>query len=332
MLRLCLSILLFVFPLAPLVASAADLKPAVVYSVGGKFDQSFNEAAYRGLENFKDKTGTDYREFEILNDAQSLQAVRSFAQRGRNPVIAVGFNHAAAVTQAAKEFPQIRFLLIDAFVDAPNVQSILFREHEGAYLVGLLAQMASKTGTVGYVGGMDIPLIRKFECGYRQGAEAANPDGTVLANVAGDTVAAWTDPTRGAELARSQMDRGADVILHGAGTTGLGVLQAAADAGKLGIGVDSNQNGLHPGFVLTSMLKRVDVAVFEALKALDAGDWTPGARVLGLAEGGLGWALDENNRALITADMEKAVEEARQAIIAGTIKVHDSTQDGPCPF
>ncbi|WP_350336018.1 BMP family lipoprotein [Coralliovum pocilloporae] len=338
MLRSCLAVFLtfssLVFlSLAPSsLAMAETLKPAVVYSVGGKFDQSFNEAAYRGLETFKEETGTAYREFEILNDAQSLQAVRSFARKDFSPVIAVGFNHAAAVTAAASEFPDTRFILIDAFVDAPNVQSVLFREHEGAYLVGILAQMASKTGKIGYVGGMDIPLIRKFECGYRQGSYAANPNGTVFANVAGTTVAAWTDPAKGAELARSQMDRGADVILHGAGTTGLGVLQAAADAGKFGIGVDSNQNGLHPGFVLTSMLKRVDVAVFDALTALNKGDWQPGARVLGLAEGGIGWALDDNNRSLITEQMQVAVEKAERDIVSGIIKVHDSTRDGACPL
>ena len=187
-------------------------------------------------------------------------------------------------------------------VDAPNVRSVVFREHEGAYVVGLLAAMASKTGKVGFVGGMDIPLIRKFACGYKQGALAVNADAEVFQSMTGTTYLAWNDPTKGHELATSQIEQGADVILHGAGTTGLGVLQAAADKGKLGIGVDSNQNHLHPGNMLTSMLKRVDVAVERTFSDAASGEWSAGIRSLGLKENGLGWALDEHNRDLITPE------------------------------
>lgn len=327
-------ILLFALMLPTLCLAtvhAETIKPALVYSVGGKFDKSFNEGAYKGAEAFKARTGIDYRDFEIRNDGQSEQAIRNFAKRGYDPVIAIGFNHANAVEKVAPDFPGTRFAIVDMVVDKPNVRSIVFREHEGTYLVGLLAAMASKTGAVGFVGGMDIPLIRRVACGYAQGAKGADPKTRVLQNMTGTTGAAWTDPVRGAELTRSQISRGADVVFHGAGTTGLGVLQAAADAGKLGIGVDTNQNYLHPGKVLTSMLKRVDVAVDKALTDAKDGRWTPGVQALGLAEDGVGWALDSNNDALISAEMRAAVAKARDDIVAGRLQVHDYTSDDSCP-
>jgi basic membrane protein A len=215
-------------------------------------------------------------------------------------------------------------------VDLPNVQSIVFKEHEGSYLVGLMAGMASKSGKVGFVGGMDIPLIRKFGCGYAQGVKAAKADATVIQNMTGDTGAAWNDPVKGGEITKGQMAQGADVVYAAAGATGLGVLQAAADGGALSIGVDANQNYLHPGKVLTSMLKRVDVAVFSVMKGGNAG-FKPGIQVLGLAEDGVGYAMDDNNKPLVSADMLAAVEKAKADIIAGTIKVHDYTADNTCP-
>jgi basic membrane protein A len=213
-------------------------------------------------------------------------------------------------------------------VEQPNVQSVVFKEHEGSFLVGMAAAMASKTGKVGFVGGMDIPLIRNFEHGYRQGVEYVDPDAEVLSKMTGDTPAAWNDPARGAELAQGEFALGADVVYAAAGGTGLGVLQAAADAGKLSIGVDSNQNYLHPGSVLTSMLKRVDVAVYNAFKDAMEGDLETGVQNLGLAEDGVGYALDEHNRALITPEMEAALEDAQAKIISGELVVSDyySTQ------
>ena len=314
-----------------IIAAAASAKPAVVYSVGGKFDGSFNEAAYNGAERFREETGVGYAEFEIANQAQSKQALRSFAQRGYSPVVAIGFTHASALAAVAPDFPDTRFAIVDSVVEAPNVQSIVFREQEGSYVVGVLAAMASKTGTLGFVGGMDIPLIRKFACGYIQGARRADPDVKVLVNMTGSTPAAWSDPARGAELARSQIERGADVIIQAAGGTGIGVLQAAADGGVLGIGTDSNQNGLHPGHVLTSMRKRVDVAVYDNFMAAKEQEWAPGIKVLGLAEGGLDWVIDDYNRALITPAMEFAAEAAEEGIAEGRIKVHDASTQGPCP-
>ncbi len=312
-------------------AFAAEVKPAVVYDLGGKFDKSFNEAAYAGAERFKSEAGIEYRDFEIQNDSQREQALRNFARRGHNPVVGIGFSQAQALEKVAKEFPDTKFAIVDMVVDLPNVRSIIFKEHEGSYLVGMLAAMASKTGKVGFVGGMDIPLIRKFACGYVQGVKAVDPDAEIYQNMTGTTGAAWNDPVKGGELAKSQFDRGADVVYHAAGGTGLGVLQAAADAGKLGIGVDSNQNGMHPGSVLTSMLKRVDNAVFKAFDDVKNDTWTAGFDVLGLAENGVGWALDDNNKALVTDDMKAALDAASQKIISGEIAVHDYMSDDTCP-
>lgn len=312
-------------------AAAQQAGPAVVYDLGGKFDKSFNEAAYAGAEKFKKETSVDYRDFEIQNDAQREQALRNFARRGQSPIVAIGFSQAQAVEKVAKEFPDIKFAIVDMVVELPNVRSIVFKEHEGSYLVGLLAGMASKSGKVGFVGGMDIPLIRKFACGYVQGVKAANPKAEVFQNMTGTTGAAWNDPVKGSELAKSQIERGADVVYHAAGGTGIGVLQAAADAGKLGIGVDSNQNGLHPGKVLTSMMKRVDVAVYDAFKDAKDGKFAGGVKVLGLAEAGVGYAEDANNAKLVSAEMKAAADKAAKDIVAGTIKVHDYMSDQKCP-
>jgi len=243
----------------------------------------------------------------------------------------MSFSQEEPLKKVAAEYPDIKFVIIDAVVDLPNVRSVVFKEQEGSYLVGMLAAMASKTGKIGFVGGMDIPLIRKFACGYVEGAKAANPDVEIFQNMTGDTGAAWNDPVKGGELARSQMERGADVIYHAAGGTGMGVLQAVADEGKLGIGVDSNQNHLHPGKVLTSMLKRVDNAVYMAFKDVNDGKWTAGTQNLGLAEEGVGWALDDNNKSLITADMQAKVDEAQSKIASGEVAVHDYMADNSCP-
>ena len=311
-------------------ARAADITPAVVYSIGEKFDGSFNEAAHRGAERFKAETKINYRDFVVSNETQFEQAHRRFAQGGSDPIVGVGFLQASAVTTVAKQFPKVRFTLIDMVVDLPNVRSVLFKEHEGSFLVGVAAALASKTGKIGFVGGMDIPLIRKFVCGYEQGARYAKPGTTVIQNMTGNTPAAWTDPGRGGELAKGQFERGADVIFAAAGTTGLGVLQAAKDRGKLSIGVDSNQNGVHPGSVLTSMVKKVDVAVYETFVAAKADTWKPGINVLGLKEGGVDWALDQNNAKLITDEIKAKVEQAKADIISGKIKVHDYMSSNSC--
>lgn len=308
-------------------ASAQDFSPAIVFDMGGKFDKSFNEAAFNGAERFKGESGIAYREFEVTSSAQREQALRNMARRGANVVVAMGFAQATAVEKIATEFSDVKFTIIDAVVDLPNVQSVVFKEHEGSFLVGMAAAMASKTGKVGFVGGMDIPLIRNFAAGYVEGAKFVNPDITVYQNMTGTTPAAWNNPGKGNELARSQFDRGADVVYAAAGGTGIGVYQAAKDSGKLAIGVDSNQNYLHPGTMLTSMLKRVDVAVFNAFATAKDGTWKGGVQVLGLAEDGVGYSIDEHNRSLISADMEKRLEAARADIISGKIKVEGYSSD-----
>ena len=314
-----------------LPAIAADVKPALLYDLGGKFDKSFNEAAFNGAEKFKTETGVEYREFEVTDEAQREQALRRFAEDGNNPIVAVGFNWAPPLEAISAEFPDLSFAIIDLVVDKPNIRSVVFKEQEGSYLVGIMAAMASTTKKVSFVGGMDIPLISAFGCGYVGGAKSAGAT-EVIQNMTGDTPAAWNDPTKGAEITKSQIDQGSDVIYAAAGGTGVGVLQAAADAGKLGIGVDSNQNGLQPGKVLTSMLKRVDVAVYNAFMDAKNDKFTAGINNLGLAEGGVDVALDDNNKPLVTPEMLAAVDKAKADIIAGTVKVHDFRTDNACPY
>ena len=306
---------------------AAMAEPAIIYDLGGKFDKSFNEAAYTGMQKWAKESGKKYLEFEVTNESQREQSVRRMAEKGASPIISVGFSQASAVEKVAKEFPKLNFVIVDMVVDLPNVQSVVFKEQEGSFLVGAMAALASKTGKVGFVGGMDIPLIRKFECGYEQGAKFANPKAEVFQNMTGTTGAAWNDPARGGELAKAQFAKGADVVFAAAGGTGTGVYQAAKDSGKLAIGVDSNQNHLQPGTMLTSMLKRVDVAVFNVSKT-----FKPGITVLGLKEGGVDYAMDEHNAKLVSADMKKKVEAAKADIISGKIKVADYMADNACKY
>ncbi|EGJ09608.1 BMP family lipoprotein [Rubrivivax benzoatilyticus] len=316
----------FLLATATLAAAAtAAAQPAVIYELGGKNDKSFGEAAWRGAEQWKKETGKPYLEFEIANAAQREQAARRFAERGADPVVGVGFPQASAIEKVARDFPKQRFAIVDMVVKLPNVQSFVYREHEGSFLVGMLAAMASKSGKVGFVGGQDIPLVRKFLCGYEQGAKYANPKVQVLSAMTGTTNAAWTDPPRGAELTKAQIAQGVDVVFSAAGTTGFGIMQAAKDAGIYAIGVDSNQNHLHPGTMLTSMVKRVDLAVYQAFKGVQ-----PGVTVLGLKEGGVDYALDEHNARLITPAMKAKVEQARADIVSGRLKVIDYTAANAC--
>ncbi len=304
-------------------------EPAIVFDIGGKFDKSFNESAWNGAEKWKSETGGSYREIEIQSEAQREQALRRLAEGGSNPIVMTGFAFGSVLDNVAPDFPDTNFAIIDFVVDQPNVKSIVFKEHEGSYLVGLIAGMTTASNTVGFVGGMDIPLIRRFGCGYVQGVKAANPDINVIQNMTGNDPSAWNDPVKGGELTKAQIASGADVVYHAAGGTGVGVLQAAADAGILGIGVDANQNHLHPGSVLTSMLKRVDVAVYNSFS--EGEDLNTTIVVLGLKEDGVGYALDENNQELISAEVLEMVEATKASIINGDTVVHDYTTDDSCP-
>ncbi|WBU64537.1 BMP family lipoprotein [Paracoccus aerodenitrificans] len=312
-----------------LMAGVASAEPALIFDLGGKFDKSFNEAAYNGAKRWVEETGGSYKELEMQSEAQREQALRRLAQSGANPIVMTGFAFGEVLNQIAPDYPDTKFVIIDTVVEQPNVQSNVFNEGEGSYLAGIMAAQASESGTVGFIGGMDIPLIHKFECGYRQGFLAARPDGEVLINYTGTTPAAWNDPVKGGELTRAQISQGADVIYAAAGGTGIGVLQTAADEGVLSIGVDSNQNHLHPGKVLTSVVKNADVAVYDAFIAGEAVE--PGIKVWDVASEGVGVAMDENNAELVTDEMQAAVDEARAKITSGEIEVHDYMTDNTCP-
>ena len=313
-------------------ASAADPKLGIVYDAGGKFDKSFNQSAFEGANRFKAETKINYIEAQASSDTQAEQVLRGLARKKLDLIAAIGFSQTQAVQKVAAEFPNVKFVLIDSIAKGPNINSVLFKEEEGSYLVGVAASIASKTKKLGFVGGMDIPLIRAFACGYTQGAKANDPKVEVLQNMVGTTSAAWNDPAKGGELARAQFDRGVDVVFAVAGGSGMGTLQTAKEKGKLAIGVDSNQNYLHPGTMLTSMVKRVDGAIYDSFMAVKNGTWKPGVTYRGLKEGGVDWALDDNNAKLVTAEMKNAVEAAKADIISGKIKVVDYMDGNSCAF
>lgn len=313
-------------------APIAAPKLAIVYDAGGKFDKSFNQSASEGAMRFKKETNISYIEAQASSDTQAEQVMRGLARKKLDLIAAIGFSQTQAVQKVAKEFPNVRFVIIDSVAQGPNINSVMFREEEGSYLVGLAASIASKSKKVGFVGGMDIPLIRAFACGYAQGAKAANPKTEVVQNMVGTTSAAWNDPAKGGELARAQFDRGVDVVYAVAGGSGMGTLQTAKEKGKLGIGVDSNQNYLYPGTMLTSMVKHVDIAIYDAFNQVKNGTWKPGLAYKGIKEGGVDWVVDKDNRAIVSSDMEKRVNAARADIISGKIKVVDYRAANSCPI
>lgn len=298
----------------------------MVFDVGGKGDKSFNDSAYRGMLNAADDFDIQYTEFEPGQDADREVGLRKLAQAGYDVIIGVGFLFSDAIKKVATDYPDTKFACVDYDVRPgeelpPNLAGLRFREEEGSFLVGVLAAMFTETGRLGFVGGMDIPLIHKFEAGYVAGARYVTPGVSVTVAYAGTTPQAFADPARGKELALLQYGRGVDVIYHAAGSTGNGVIEAARETGLYAIGVDSNQNYMAPGNVLTSMVKRVDNAVYMAIKEAYEGKFVGGVQELGLAEDGVGYALDQYNEALITADMIQAVEVAKTAIMAGEIVV-----------
>lgn len=320
-----------IFLLSPL-ASAQKAQFALMYDAGGKFDRSFNQSAFEGAERFKKETGQTYIDVQVMSNAQGEQALRNLARKGVSLIAAIGFTHAQQVQTVAKEFPKTKFVLVDGVANGNNISSIVFKEQEGAYLVGVAAAMASKSKKLGFIGGIDIPLIRAFSCGYTQGAKAINAKVEVTQNIVGTTATAWNDPAKGGELARAQIERGVDVIFAAAGGSGMGAFQAAKEKGKLAIGVDSNQNHLHPGVILTSMVKRVDNAVYESFMQQKNGTWKAGVANLGLKENGVDWALDKDNRSLITPEIEKRVNAAKQDILNGKVKVVDYREASRCPL
>ncbi len=298
----------------------------LVFDVGGRGDKSFNDAAYAGLERAKRELGIEYQTLETGEGSDREVAMRQLAENGSQLVFGVGFLFSDDIRSLAKEFPRVEFACIDFTVKEgdtlpPNLLALKFKEEEGSYLVGALAGLLTKTGTVGFVGGMEIPLIKKFEAGYRAGVAAVNPKARVIVKYAGSTGSAFKDPTKGKELALAEYDQKADIIFHASGSTGLGVFEAARQLKKLAIGVDSDQYDEAPGVVLTSMVKHVEVAVFDAIRDMQAGRVQAGAKVLGLAENGVGWVYDDRNQSLIPDAVKARVDSLGAQIVAGRIAV-----------
>ncbi|PWT83151.1 MAG: BMP family ABC transporter substrate-binding protein [Acidobacteria bacterium] len=321
----------------------SKVRVGIVFDIGGKDDRSFNAAAWAGVKCAetgklpngescgKPALGIMLRDIEPGNPTSIEPAMRAFAERGFDLIIGVGFAQAPIMEQVAKDYPHIQFAIIDGVSELPNVASLVFKEHEGSYLVGMLAANASKTGTIGFLGGMDIGLIHRFETGYEEGARAVNPNIRVIQNYVGVTDSAWNNPGKGKEIALAQISKGADVIFTAAGNSGLGAFDAVEQQGKVNgkathfvIGVDSNQNMVKPGFVLTSMVKRVDNAVYQIVSDVVNHKFSPGLHVFGLDKEGVGYAMDQYNQDLVSSESIKQAEEAKQKIIRGEIKVTDA--------
>ncbi|HSE30343.1 MAG TPA: BMP family ABC transporter substrate-binding protein [Pyrinomonadaceae bacterium] len=312
-------------------SEAGKIRVGIVFDIGGKDDRSFNAAAWQGVQRAAKDFPIVLRDIEPGTPNAIEPAMRAFAERGFDLIIGVGFAQAPIMEQVAKDYPNIHFAIIDGVSELPNVASLVFKEHEGSFLVGMLAAKTTKTGTIGFLGGMDIGLIHRFEKGYEEGAQAVNPNIRVIQNYVGVTDGAWNNPGKGKELSLAQIQKGADVIFTAAGNSGLGAFDAVEQQGMQNgrathfvIGVDSNQNMVKPGFVLTSMVKRVDNAVYNIVQEVVNGRFSPGLHVFGLDKDGVGYAMDEFNQQLITPDALQEVEAAKKRIINGEIKVTDA--------
>ena len=310
----------------------ARVRVGIVFDIGGKDDRSFNAAAFEGVKRAERELGVVLRDVEPGNPTSIEPAMRAFAERGYDLVIGVGFAQAPIMEIVAKDYPHINFAIVDGVSQLPNVASLVFKEHQGSYLVGMIAARTTRTGKLGFVGGMDIPLIHRFATGYEEGAKAVNPNISVYRNFVGVTDSAWNNPGKGKELALSQIGKGADVIFTAAGNSGLGAFDAVEQAGKgadgrathFVIGVDSNQNMVKPGYVLTSMVKRVDNAVYDIVNDVKNKRFQGGIHVFGLDKDGVAFSLDEHNQPLIDQSILQEVEAARQKIIKGEIQVTDA--------
>lgn len=320
--KLNLSLVLLALFLVSSQAQAA-LKIALIFDKGGKDDKSFNASAYAGALEYKEKMGAEIK-YVAASDNNSFEPlIKAFAKKDFDLIVAIGVSQADAVKKVAPEYPQKKFLLIDAEANSPNVMNALFEEHEGSYLAGAAAAMASKTGVIGFVGGMDIPLIRRFQMGYEAGAKKINSKIKVVVNYIGVTGDAWHNPAKGKELALSQISSKADVIYHASGASGAGVFDAAEEKNILVIGVDSNQNWVKPGRVLTSMLKRVDQAVFHVADQVAKGQFKGGSQRFGLKNQGIDLAMDQYNEKIMDAAIKSKVAGLKKDIMTGKISVPD---------
>lgn len=310
---------------------ARKVHVGIVFDIGGKDDRSFNAAAWQGVQRAAKDLPIVLRDIEPGTPNAIEPAMRAFAERNFDLIIGVGFAQAPIMEQVAKDYPNIHFAIIDGVSQLPNVASLVFKEQEGSYLVGIIAARTSKTGTIGFLGGMDIGLIHRFETGYEEGARSVNPNIRIVQNYVGVTDSAWNNPGKGKELSLAQIGKGVDVIFTAAGNSGLGAFDAVEQQGKQNgrathfvIGVDSNQNMVKPGFVLTSMVKRVDNAVYNIVQEVVTGHFSTGLHVFGLDKDGVGYAMDNNNADLVSAQAIQDAEAAKQKIIAGEIKVTDA--------
>lgn len=316
-----------------------NIRVGIVFDIGGKNDRSFNAAAWEGVKRAEKELHVCLYDVEPGNPTSIEPAMRAFAERSFDLIIGVGFAQGPIMQRVANDYPDLKFAIIDGVIfekdgktPKQNVASLVFREHEGSFLVGMIAAAKSRTGTLGFIGGMDIPLIHKFATGFEEGAKFTNPNIKIVQNYVGVTDSAWNNPGKGKELALNQIEKGADVIFTAAGNSGLGAFDAVEQYGKnengeanrFVIGVDSNQNGMKPGFVLTSMVKRVDIAVYDVVKEVIDGKFRGGFHAFGLDKDGVAYSLDENNEALIPPDVIQKVEEARTKIGKGEIKVTDA--------
>lgn len=304
-------------------ANEAAHKVAIVYSTGGKGDKSFNDSAYRGLQLAKEKLGIDFSEYEPKDpSAEARNQLTSYAQSGDyDLIIGVGFTMKDSVVAVAKDFPDQKFVIIDEVIDGmDNVSSILFKEQEGSFLVGALAALMTKTGTIGFVGGVEAPVIYRFESGYVQGAKYINPDINILSVYIGGA-SAFNDPIAAKQLTETIISKGADVIFHAAGASGAGVFQAAKEKGVYAIGVDSNQDDVEKGVILTSMVKYVDNSVFDTIKNTLDGKFTPGVSYFGIKEDGVGTTEYEFTKDAIGSEKISKIAELKDKIAKDEIKV-----------
>jgi basic membrane protein A len=321
-------------PAPPALAQDA-LRPAIMFSEGTRLDGGFNEIAYRGMLMAAGEFGLRFREYFPSTDGTSqdarIGALSNFAKLGADPIVVVGFTNFTATKLVAERFPERHFAAIDGILPGPNVRSVVFRDEEGALLMGVAAALSSRSGTIGFIGALDIPVIRRFECGYVQGARLALPEVRIKRSMIGTTGDAFRDLDGGRRVARAQIEEGADVLFPAAGGAGLAVIDEARLAGKLAIGVDTNQNGVASGTVLTSMVKRVDVAVLRILTLARSGRLDGGIDRLGLADGAIDWVVDEHNFPLLTRAVFDRVRQTKKDVVDGRLKVHNAEIDGPCP-
>lgn len=312
------------FPVDARAAKPADATLIYVLTAKNKeTDGAFIAAARRGAARAADELGVTYDEIKLLGSEDVASTLENLAKNGREHIVAVGYQNVMPVLSLAERYPNTKFTVVDGLVPPlfHNVQSIIFKDHEGSFLVGMLAAMKTKTNHIGFVGGVDIPLIRNFAHGFEQGIHFINPNINLTIDMIGKDSSAWGDAGKAETLAKKQYGEKIDVIFAAAGAAGLGVLKAAHDTGNFAIGVDINQNDVYPGSVLTSMVKRVDVAVFETLKLVHNKEWNPGIKYLGVKEDALDYAVDEHNRGLISPEMIDKVSAARERIANGSLSV-----------